>query len=223
MRRKKNSSNATVEFTSGQDIQELVKALEKRHPEASWGKAYQDELRRLMSIWYRSGQSVRRVFLYEPTLNQRDLKMQALFVPVTGRTGRILLGYLPGSDSDPELTALSIFLHFLANPENIRLGGPCPCCKKHFYKKVLRGNHRYCSSVCSRRDTSAICHRNERNDARREKIERAERFIRQLPKREIQNGRWKQAVHRLCPEISVNWLTRAKELEEIFKSIGERG
>ncbi len=92
-----------------------------------------------MGIWFKSGQSVRRVFLYEPALSQRDLKMEALFVPVMGRTGRILLGYLPGSDSDPKLTALSIFLHFLANPENIRLGGPCPLPEKYFYWKILRG------------------------------------------------------------------------------------
>jgi hypothetical protein len=51
MRHQNSSSNATLVFTLGQeDIQNLVKAVEKRHTESSWGRAYQEELRRLIAV-----------------------------------------------------------------------------------------------------------------------------------------------------------------------------
>ena len=214
MRHKNSSSNATLAFTLGQeDIQNLVKALEKRHTEGSWGQAYQEELRRLIGVWFRSGQTVRRVFRSEPTLNRSEVKLEALVVPVIGRTGRILLGYMPGSDSDPMLNALSTLVHFLLNPENMRLGGPCPCCGMYFYKQILRGDQRYCSSECSRKETSLISHREERKVAQQQKIEKVKGMIKKLKRSQIKG--WKKAINRLDPEIKLHWLTRAVNRGEI--------
>jgi hypothetical protein len=214
MRHQNSSSNASLVFSLGQeDIQNLVKALEKRYTEGSWGQAYQEEFRRLIGVWFRSGQTVRRVFRFEPTLSRSDVKLEALVVPVIGRTGRIVLGYLPGSDSDPKLTALSTFVHFLLNPENMRLGGPCPCCGMCFYKQILRGDQRYCSSECSRKETSLISHRKERKEAKRQKIEKVKGMIKKLKRSHIKG--WKKAINGLDPEIKLHWLTRAVNRGEI--------
>ncbi len=87
MRYRNSSSNAILVFALGrEDIQNLVKALEKRHTEGSWGQAYLEELRRLIGVWFRSGQTVRRAFRFEPTLNRSDIKLEALVVPVMGRS-----------------------------------------------------------------------------------------------------------------------------------------
>lgn len=218
MRHQNNSSNATLAFTSGrEDIQKLVKALEKRHTEGSWGHAYQEELRRLIGVWFISGQTVKRVFRFEPTLNRSDIKLEALVVPVIGRTGRIVLGYLPGSDSDPKLTALSTFVHFLLNPENMRLSGPCMRCGMYFYKQILRGDQRYCSCECSRKETSLISHREERKVAKQQKIEKANELITKLKPSE--RKQWKRAMHRSHPEFSVNWLTRAVTAGDVIEPL----
>src|SRR3974377_960641 len=104
MRHTNSSSDATLAFTWGrEDIQKLVRALEKKHPGGSREQTYQEELRRLIGVWFNSGQTARRVFLSEPTLNRSHVKLEALVVPATGRTARIVLGYLPGSESDPKL------------------------------------------------------------------------------------------------------------------------
>lgn len=216
MRHRNSSPNAALVFTSGrEDIQKLAKALEKGHTEGSWGYAYQAELRRLIGVWFRSGQTVRRVFRAEETLNRSEVKLEALVVPVIGRTGRILLGYLPGSGSDPKLTALSTFVHFLLNPENMRLGGPCPRCGIYFYKQILRGDHRYCSTQCSRKETSLTSHRNERKEAKRIKIEKVNGMIKMLKKSQIKE--WKKAITGLDPEIKPHWLTRAVNRGEIVE------
>lgn len=188
------------------EIRQILAFLMKKYGDGTPEGAHQDELRRLMNRWRCSGQSVKRVFALEPTLGQREIKLEALVVPVIGRTCRIVLGYLSGSESDPKLRALSTFVHFLLNSENQRLGGPCPACEAYFYKSRLRADHSYCSAICSKKCTSLASHRKERGLAKQEKIEKAKKLIKELKRSE--RKQWKQAIHRRHPEFSVNWLTR---------------
>jgi hypothetical protein len=104
-------------------------------------------------------------------------------------------------------------VHFLLNPENMRLGGPCPRCGRYFYKQILRGDQCYCSSECSRKGTSSISHRKERKEAKQQKIEKVQGMIKKLKKSQIKG--WKKAINGLAPEIKLHWLTRAVNRGEI--------
>lgn len=208
MYRKNTKPSAVVVIESGkEDVKRLVRALKRRHWDEAWGEAFQDELRRLVDVWFSARQSVRRVFRAEESLNKGPVEVETLVIPVMGRIARIELGFLPGSDSDPKLRALSTFVHFLLNPENIRLGGPCPRCGVYYYKQIARFNQRYCSKKCSSKGTSAISHRRERIEARLQKIARTKHLIQTLRPSQIKN--WKRAINNRDPEITPHWLTRA--------------
>jgi len=196
------------------------------HEVAKDSRLLREELQRLVHVWFESGRRVRRVFLLEPALAKTPFLFRAQVVPILGSTARIQLEDLPNNLSDPKAKALSLFVHFLLNPANERLGGPCATCRGYFYKETLRAKSVYCSPVCSHRGSSRMSNRDRRKDERADKVRRANELINGLRKSRIGKD-WKALVNAMDPEISKNFLTRAERSGQIIaptnpKRVGQK-
>jgi len=179
----------------------------------------QRELRRLVGAWFRSGPDVRVLLNADPKLDEEGRKFRPFFIPTRGATAR--LAYLApleySSQVKPVEVALGLFLPFLINPYNERLGGPCKHCGNFFVKKTERKKICYCSEKCAHRQTSLLANKTRRNREHNKQLERAELAIaRWLVERTSKP--WKEWVSN---EIFVkrHWLTRAVRKGEIVEPV----
>jgi hypothetical protein len=124
----------------------------------------QNELRRLVEAWKRSGPNVRKLFEQEPELAAFSKRGQITFYPTD--TAR---GYLEWSPSDviqgvssPKDVARDRFMTLITNPSWEALGGPCLCCKDYFLRMVDRPRV-YCSARCGARVSAVVAVRQSGN------------------------------------------------------------
>lgn len=130
------------------------------------------------------------------------------------------LFYLTAPESmnpiDPVTIAIGLFLDFLLNPLNTRLGGPCLNCGKYFVKE--NDQHRvYCSRHCGLRHTALAVNRRRRAREHDERLQIARKSAAEWAKSRSQ-------VH--CKEwvsghtgISKNWLTRRLKSGELSEPV----
>lgn len=174
----------------------------------------QQELRRLVQAWRDSGPNVSKLFEADPILAEAAGHFRAMMIPTTGPTARLLYLTVP-EDMDPiapHTLPLSLFLDFLLNPFNTRLGGPCARCGRYFIRKNLR--HKiYCSQRCGLRHTAMAVNRKRRAAEHGEKLHRARESAARWAKSRTRTD-WKDWVSR-DTTISKNWLTRAARNAEL--------
>jgi hypothetical protein len=188
--------------------------------EEPWGA----ELRRLITLWQRSGPNLKAMVYADHSLwNDLTKAFRVLWLP--SRTGRSYLQLMPKGDSlDPNSTARFEFLSLTLNPDCDKLGGPCPRCEKYFIRKTARLSV-YCSPRCASQD-SAIKRTNEvREERHKDKLALAEK-ARDRWKELLRKGRtkkdWKEWIAASNPEITVRFLTRAVNKGELVAPPQER-
>ena len=166
----------------------------------------------------RSGPNVCRLFDANPIVSQKALDFRPHFTPTPGSTAR--LAYLAAVEYSEHTSAreiaVELFLRFLLNPYNEKLGGPCKYCDKYFVKKTKRQTV-YCSELCGQRFTSrkALEDSRKRETARKIK-ETKQSIIEWLDKGE--GKEWKVWVSRRT-RITKNWLTRATKNDLIKEPV----
>jgi hypothetical protein len=179
------------------------------------------ELRRLVRAWYNSGPNVCKLLDAVPRLNQFAEDFRPYFIPTTGRTAHLAYLDVPeySAHSKPIDLAFGLFLKFLINPFNEKLGGPCKDCHKFYVKKTRRQNV-YCSKRCGLKHTSMAAIRNQRAKKHSAKLEEAKRLSTMWVKTGTSKG-WKEwsadrSVGSKYP-LTKHWLTRAAKNEELLE------
>lgn len=168
----------------------------------------EDELRRLVEAWKRSGPNVRKLFQEEPELAAFSVRSQIFFHPTN--TGR---GYLEWSPSDvvegvssPKDVARDRFMTLITNPNWDALGGPCLCCTDYFIKAVDRPR-KFCSARCGARVSAVVAVKTKRERDHAEKVKAAQALIEKW-KEKKRRGDWKAWIARDI-RFTKRWLTRA--------------
>ena len=177
----------------------------------------QRELRRLAQAWFDSGPNVSKLFRAEPILAREAQSFRAEAIPTKHGTARIALSTTQGPTTGPLSNALGLFLEFLLNPYNVKLGGPCKYCGNYFAKKTLRKKSVFCTKDCGRRYTSRKANREKRQQERLKKLQLAKQSISEWSRAKTKED-WNEWVSR-DPLISKNWLTRAEKSGELFVPI----
>ena len=170
----------------------------------------QTELRRLVEAWYKSGPNVSKLLESEPLLERESRSFRAHMIPTQTAQARLLYISVPDNmdPRDPRETAFGLFINFLLNPFNQRLGGPCKHCNKYYVKKTKRQNV-YCSRKCSLNHTSLETNRRQRARENAMKLKRVKISLTawSMLKR---ISDWKIYVSK-DTNISKNFLTRAQK------------
>jgi hypothetical protein len=174
------------------------------------------ELRRLVQAWFDSGPNVEKLWLEDPALARLSHLVRAYMVPTKG--SRAYLTYLDGPDTglspgDAVEIAFGLFFHFLLNPYNKKLGGPCRHCGKYYVKKTERQTV-YCSQHCGRKYTSKISVQQHRQQQHLETIEAANRYLAKWALTSTRKG-WKEWVSDNAL-ISQHWLSRYERNGELI-------
>jgi hypothetical protein len=97
-----------------------------------WGKAridyrpIQKELKRLVQQWQDSGPNVAKLLDADPFLRSEISQFRAQLIPTRESFGKVVFDIESEtlSVTDPLFAAVGLFLNFLLNPFNVRLGGP---------------------------------------------------------------------------------------------------
>lgn len=167
-----------------------------------------DEMRQLVSAWKKSGPNVIKLFNSNPALSKSAETLRPVLIPTPGSTARLLfLQLLEYSDSaSPREIAVELFLRFLINPHNGKLGGPCRYCGDYYFRATEHSSV-YCSTTCGRQFTSRDSLKKAR---KRETLRKTEKAIRSIAKwhNDARSADWKEWVSQ-DTHISKNWLTRA--------------
>ena len=168
----------------------------------------QSELRGFVSAWRRSGPNVCKLFDANPLLSHSALDFRPHFIPTPRNTAR--LAYQAAVEYSEDISAreiaVELFLRFLLNPYNEKLGGPCKYCDEYFMKKTKRQTV-YCSELCGQRFTSRKALEDSRKRETARKIKEAKQSIAEWLDKGLSKD-WKDWVSRRTL-ISKNWLTRA--------------
>jgi hypothetical protein len=175
----------------------------------------QQELRRLVQAWFDSGPNVAKLLSADPVLAREAHRFRAELFPT--ETGRAKLTYLTAPEKmdpgEPLTVALGLFLDFLLNPFNERLGGPCALCGKYYVKKTERKKTVYCSERCGHRVTSRLANKKRRDREHKQQLKFAERWtVKWLDAKTTKP--WKEWVSSRAP-IKKHWLTRAVRKGEL--------
>ena len=179
----------------------------------------QRDLRRFAEIWVKSGFNVSKLFEAEPELAERASNARAsLGVTETGRL-RAVIDTSPKQPfaGEPPEVAIGIFLEFLLNPFNHRVGGPCAYCDKFFVKQTERKKSVYCSQICARRFTSRLANQDRRQKEHLAQLALAKRSICQWSKDNTKLS-WKEWVS-TRKHISTHWLTKAVRKGELAEPV----
>jgi hypothetical protein len=178
----------------------------------------QRELHRLVQAWFDSGPNVSKLLEANPILARAALRFHAHLIPT--KSGRAKLTYTPNPEGmapgDPLEIALGLFLNFLLNPYNEKLGGPCKHCGKYYVKKTKR-QVVYCSKQCGLKHTSQTAIRKYRLQERKEMLEKAKWYLARWTKTKTSKD-WKEWVYRET-RISKNFLTRAVRNGELIEPV----
>jgi len=177
------------------------------------------ELRRLVVAWFRSGPNVMKLINADPKLDQEIRKFRPFFIPTEGPTARLAYLAAPeySSEAKPVEVALGLFLPFLINPYNEKLGGPCKHCGNFYVKRTDRKKSVYCSEKCGHRLTSLLTNRAQRNREHKEQLQRAERSIAKWSTIRTTTP-WKEWVSNRI-HIKKHWLTRAVRNRELVEPV----
>jgi len=167
------------------------------------------ELRRLVDAWRASGPNVLKLFKTEHQLVGKELKLLGYIRPTkTAQARLILIDNSQLKDAqDPIANANRSFLHFLWNPMNERLGGPCLYCGKYFIKRTHTQARKYCTQVCGDRFTSRSANQKTREAKREHKLRLVRNAIHQWSTTKTKQE-WKSWVAARFP-VKKNWITRA--------------
>lgn len=168
----------------------------------------QIELRRLITLWMRSGPHLAKMFRKEPALGRRAQEGKVSFYPAAG--GRGYLEWLPIlTDAEylsPQDQAFELFMTLITNPQWELLGGPCRRCGDYYLKKTRR-QKAYCSRTCSSTATAVSIMRQRRQQERAKKIRNAQSDIGEWSKNKRRLA-WKDWVSNRTG-YTVRWITRA--------------
>jgi hypothetical protein len=171
----------------------------------------QQELRRLIAEWTRSGPNLLTLFKENPELQASCTAGTTLLIP--NRDGVAQLAWFPRpaghKNASQKDVALSRFIQFLVNPLAPTLGGPCGRCGK-FYVKNTKRQKTYCSRQCGTANTASTATQKRRQAGYSRKLMIAQRAIAQGSKRDFARTSWKKWVKAHTKnEITEQWLTRA--------------
>jgi hypothetical protein len=172
------------------------------------------EMRQFVQAWQASGPNVSKLINLNPRLNLAIEKFRPRFIPTKSGTGRLafLSSREYSSHSKPVDIAIGLFLPFLLNPLNEKLGGPCKHCSDYFVKKTKR-QFAYCSKKCGLQHTSQVANERRRQQEHLKKLERAKRASAEWTSTRTRKD-WKTWVSD-GTRISQNWLTRAIKSGEL--------
>jgi hypothetical protein len=174
----------------------------------------QKELRRLVREWFNSGPNVSKLLDADPMVDRAARDFRPHFVPTKRGTAR--LAYLTVPEYLPQVKpleiALGLFLNFLINLNNERLGGPCKHCGNYYVKNTKR-QVEYCSERCGHKHTSQTVIRKNRQQEHKENLEKAKRSSVMWAKNKRSKD-WKEWVSN-DTQISKHWLTRAVRKGEL--------
>jgi hypothetical protein len=171
----------------------------------------QQELRRLIAEWNRSGPNLLKLFKQNPELEATCIQGTTLLIPTRGGVAQLAwfprrAGHKNASQKDAALTR---FIQFLVNPLAPTLGGPCERCGK-FYIKNTKRQKTYCSRKCGTTKTALSATQKRRQAGYSRKLMIAQRAIAQGSKRGFARTSWKRWVKAHTKnEITEQWLTRA--------------
>ncbi len=179
----------------------------------------QRELRRLVGAWLRSGPNVMKLLNLDPKLDLETRKFRPFFIPTEGATARLAYLAAPeySSQAKPVEVALGLFLPFLINPYNEKLGGSCKYCGNFYVKRTDRKKSVYCSEKCGHRLTSLLANRAQRNREHKEQLQLAERSIAKWSNIKTVTP-WKEWVSNRT-HIKKHWLTRAVRNGELVEPV----
>jgi hypothetical protein len=168
----------------------------------------ENELRRLVEAWKRSGPNVTKLFEQEPELAAFSKRGQITFYPTD--TGRVYLEWSPSDViqevSPPKDVALDRFMTLITNPNWKTLGGPCRCCGDYFIKMVDRPRV-YCSPRCGARVSAVVAVKTKRERDHAEKVKAAQALIEEW-KEKKRRADWKVWIASDV-KFTNRWLTRA--------------
>lgn len=170
----------------------------------------QYHLKSLIAQWMACGQNLNKLFRRNQGLIQNCTNGRTLLIP--NRDGVPQLAWSPVLKDDiknpVERAALTHFAQLLVNPLALILGGPCARCGNFYAKKTMR-QKTYCSRNCGSSSTALLATRKRRDEAKLEKIRRAEKEIRKWTLARSREP-WKKWISaRTANQITVKWLTRA--------------
>jgi endogenous inhibitor of DNA gyrase (YacG/DUF329 family) len=179
----------------------------------------QKELRRLVQAWFDSGPNLIKLFNSDPIVAREAQRFRAHMIPTS--TGRAKLDYLTAPEkmnpAEPLAIALGLFLDFLLNPFNERLGGPCANCGKYYVKKTKRKKTVYCSERCGHRVTSRLANKERREREHNEQLDLAKRWSMKWSNTRTAKP-WKEWVSKRT-HIKKHWLTRAVRNGELVEPV----
>jgi hypothetical protein len=178
----------------------------------------QRELRRLAQAWFDSGPNVAKLFSADSVLAQAALHCRAHLIPTKTSRAQLVCVTAPENmpPGEPLEIALGLFLNFLINPYNQKLGGPCKNCDK-FYVKNTKRQRVYCSKRCGLNHTSQSTLRKHRQQEHLAKLKTAERHAAMWVKTKTSKD-WKSWVSNEAT-ISKNFLTRAVRNGELVSPV----
>jgi len=178
----------------------------------------QCELRRLVKAWFDSGPNVMKLFSDDPVLALAAMHCRAHLIATKTNRARVICMTVPENmpPGEPLETALGLFLGFLIDPYNEKLGGPCKHCDKFYVKKTKR-QVVYCSKRCGLNHTSQSVLRKRRQQDHLATLKRAERSAAMWAKTKTSKD-WKSWVARE-PLITKNFLTRAVRNGELSEPV----
>jgi hypothetical protein len=119
------------------------------------------------------------------------------------------------TEAKPVEVALGLFLRFLINPFNEKLGGPCRHCGNFYVRKTERKKSVYCSEKCAHRQTSLRANEARRGREQEKGLQRVERAIAKWLA-ERTSKPWKEWVSNETP-YKKHWLTRAVRNKELIE------
>jgi hypothetical protein len=169
----------------------------------------QMKLRQFVQAWLNSGPNVNRLFDADPMLDQAARNFQPHFIPTKGGTAK--LAYLKApeylSGVAPLEIALGLFLPFLLNPFNEKLGGPCKNCDGYYLRETDRKKSVYCSERCGHCLTSSLANKTRRDREHQRRLRLAEQWTQKWLNTKTADP-WKKWVSGRS-SIKKHWLTRA--------------
>jgi hypothetical protein len=178
----------------------------------------QKEMRQFVQAWLASGPNVSKLINTNPRLNRAIEHFRPRFIPTKSGTARLAFLSPPeySPHSKPVEIATGLFLPFLLNPLNEKLGGPCKHCSAYFVKKTKR-QVAYCKKECGLKHTSLVANEKRRNEEHLEKLEQAKQASAEWLNTRTSKD-WKPWVSGKT-FISKNWLTRAVKRGELAKPV----
>lgn len=180
-----------------------------------------DEQRRLVEAWRKSGPNVAKLFKTEVGLQEAGAQIYCSVAGTTTAQAQLVVVPNPvGHPQEDELYyARAQFLRFLLHPDNERLAGPCPRCKRYFLKKTDRNSVIYCSEKCSRSSTSRTANQKRRHSERQERVAAVRESITEWRGKGIKLS-WREWVLSK-PGITKTFITRLLHSGEVVEPTKE--